>query len=1827
MWMLKLTLYAMLLLFAGTAHAVVSVNKFFNPLVVNPGDVSRLTIELYNANTADYINAAVTDNLPAGVQTAGAPNVTNTCSGTVSTTSNSISLTGGAVPAAQGSVSGNCTISFDVVGFTSGNLVNTIPASAMTGTAGGVPDTNTTPASATLQVSTQIPISGSKAFTPSTIPAGGRSRLRITLNNNNAYNQPGVALTDNLPAGVTVASNQTGATNTCGGTVTATPGAGTVSLTGGTIPAGAPGSCLIDVYVTSISPGTYINTVPVGAITSARGSGATNTQALTANLAVQNQLQISKAFSPTPVLVGQFSTLTVTVTNWTQTALTGLSVTDNLPPDVTIYNPPNASTTCSGGVVTATPGAGSVSLATASLGAANPTTGAAGVCTFSVRVVSSTTGTKTNTIPVNSITTTESLTNLTAATSNLTVTSGGGSGNVTVQKNWTPTTGAVQSLTTATINPGQAIRLRLFVRLQNTTTNLTNNAITDTLPAGVVVANPPNAQVVSPSTCGGAVIAAAGSGTITYSGFTLLGQGTTLTSCEIRVNVTSSIPGVYTNQIPANRLTNDQSVTNPAASNAITLGVNSGADVTKAFSPTVLTGGGISRLTISITNTNASALTSVSLTDTLPSASGGRAALVASPASATTDCGGGTVTATPGTNTITLNNGTVPAQIGGVPGLCTVQVNVRITTFSSAYTLTNTIPIGALSSAQGLTNASAAPANIGYSPLSINVLKEFSPLQINGGQSSTLTVRLSNPSSVATLTGAAFTDTMPPGMIVFTTPNPSTTCTGGAITATPGAGSWTFSGGQLAPLSSCTVSVRVTSVVTPNSTNTIPAGGVTTANGATNASAAAATLTVIPYVAVSKGFNPSQIVPGVISQLTINVANSNSFDLTAFQITDNLPSGVAIAAPNGLSTTCSGTPSAGVASVSLTNGTIAANSTCQISVNVTSSALGVYTNTIPAGNISNAQDVNPDVSGAVADLIVVSPTLAMIASFRAYADEAGQVIVEWQTASEIGAAGFYLERQEPGTGEYVRVTDELLPSLPLAPQGGAYRYADATAQVGQPYVYRLVEVEARGGENVYGPYPVIIAQPKPTSQSSARTGKALNQAQSTARMATRYERVARQPAAAEGQHPEATRAPAAAPMAAGALGPTRISIQEPGLYYLSSAVLAQVTGVSETQVKTLIRNNQLHLTHRGESVAVWPATQNAGLYFVGEKIDSLYTDTNVYWLRQGNGVRMAAAPGGRPKPAPGLSFRSMAMMEQDKFAAPNLATDPDADYWYWECLQAPLTYPYPPCDKDARTLTVPTPGATAVGEATVRVYLMGATDLIHGPDHHVQVRIKGQLVGETVWDGIGPQVLTATFSQSLLTDGDTAVEVRAMKDPGVTLSIFYLDRIELDYSRQYRAVNDMLRLRADNHAVVTVSGLSSANVSVLEVSDPRQPQRLNAITTDQAADGYRVSFKPASAAGDYLVVGPQGVRNLAAGTLTVDTPSALRQTDHEADYLIISPTALVEGAEALATYRSARFKTQVVGLQDIYDEFNFGIADPNAIRDFLAYTGQHWRTRPDYVVLAGKGSYDHKNRLGKGGNLLPVLMAPTPWGLFASDNRFTDIDGDGLPDYKSGRIPAFSNADITAYVTKLRTYEANAGDWTRQVLLLADNPDAGGDFATDSDTLAERLILDGLTARKLYHGASTPAGATPAALLTSLNNGVGLFNYLGHGAVTQLGQEAFLTNDSVASLNNGARLPVFSALTCAVGNGSYPGFNSLAEKLLWRQGGGAIAAWAPTGLSSNEQALILDQAFVEALYRSPRAATLGDAVQAALAALKAQQGDRFMLDIYGVTGDPALIVH
>ncbi len=353
-----------------------TISKAFGAPTVSPGGTTPLTFTLTNPNAALALKGVdFTDTLPSGLVVATPNGLAGSCGGgtiTATAGSGSISLSGATIAGA-----GSCSFSVDVLGVSAGTQNNT--TSAVTSTNGRTGNT------ASASVVVIAPPAIGKSFGAASILLGSSTGLTFTLNNANAATSlTGVGFTDSLPSGLVVATPN-GLTGSCGGgTLTATAGSGSISLTGATL-AGA-GSCSFSLDVTGTSAGTKNNTT--GAVTSAN-AGTGNTAS--ASVDVIAPPAISKSFGAPTVGFNGTTSLSFTLTNPNApTTLTGVGFTDTFPSGLVVATPNGLTGSCGGGTITATAGSGTISLSGATLAASSS-------CLFSVNVTGTSLGVKNNT--------------------------------------------------------------------------------------------------------------------------------------------------------------------------------------------------------------------------------------------------------------------------------------------------------------------------------------------------------------------------------------------------------------------------------------------------------------------------------------------------------------------------------------------------------------------------------------------------------------------------------------------------------------------------------------------------------------------------------------------------------------------------------------------------------------------------------------------------------------------------------------------------------------------------------------------------------------------------------------------------------------------------------------------------------------------------------------------------------------------------------------------------------------------------------------------------------------------------------------------------------------------------------------------------------------------------------------------------------------------------------------------------------------------------------------------------------------------------------------
>jgi hypothetical protein len=97
-----------------------------------------------------------------------------------------------------------------------------------------------------------------------------------------------------------------------------------------------------------------------------------------------------------------------------------------------------------------------------------------------------------------------------------------------------------------------------------------------------------------------------------------------------------------------------------------------------------------------------------------------------------------------------------------------------------------------------------------------------------------------------------------------------------------------------------------------------------------------------------------------------------------------------------------------------------------------------------------------------------APALVELRSFEAMAAP-DRILIHWQTAAEIDTAGFHLWRATDPTGQYVRLTDTLIPARGSSMMGADYVQEDPDVIGNQPYFYLLEDIDTTGLATRHGP--------------------------------------------------------------------------------------------------------------------------------------------------------------------------------------------------------------------------------------------------------------------------------------------------------------------------------------------------------------------------------------------------------------------------------------------------------------------------------------------------------------------------------------------------------------------------------------------------------------------------------------------------------------------------------------------------------------------------------------------------------------------------------------
>ncbi|MCM1522178.1 MAG: type IX secretion system sortase PorU [Muribaculaceae bacterium] len=314
--------------------------------------------------------------------------------------------------------------------------------------------------------------------------------------------------------------------------------------------------------------------------------------------------------------------------------------------------------------------------------------------------------------------------------------------------------------------------------------------------------------------------------------------------------------------------------------------------------------------------------------------------------------------------------------------------------------------------------------------------------------------------------------------------------------------------------------------------------------------------------------------------------------------------------------------------------------------------------------------------------------------------------------------------------------------------------------------------------------------------------------------------------------------------------------------------------------------------------------------------------------------------------------------------------------------------------------------------------------------------------------------------------------------------------------------------------------------------------------------------------------------------------------------IITNPDLRSEAERIAAIHRADSMEVHVLTPQPIYNEFASGAPDYNAFRRLMKMFYDRSQADPSlraprFVLFMGGVSYDHRRLTSEwrssSATLLPTWqtdIAQSDSYSYCSDDPVAFLEdnaglmtGHDLMCLAVGRIPARSRQDAKTYVDRLVAYMNSPaeGEWRNRVLLLADDGDDGIHLKQTEEY--ERALRsadsgDALTYRKVYLDSYNLEGGVAVAgrekLHTLLNDGVILWNYIGHAAPTEMSSEGIFERSDI--LNAYLRKPAFFyGATCSFVEWDRVEEAGLQLLTLKESGGlvGGIAAVRPVQIARN----------------------------------------------------------
>lgn len=824
---------------------------------------------------------------------------------------------------------------------------------------------------------------------------------------------------------------------------------------------------------------------------------------------------------------------------------------------------------------------------------------------------------------------------------------------------------------------------------------------------------------------------------------------------------------------------------------------------------------------------------------------------------------------------------------------------------------------------------------------------------------------------------------------------------------------------------------------------------------------------------------------------------------------------------------------------------------------------------------------------------IVAPTLVTLDSFDVLTD-GDSTTVKWATASEDANLGFNVYREVGGKRELLNASPiigtALRSRVNLETKSAGYSWTDVEPV--ENAVYYLEDIDMKGRRTIHGPVTPLRQDSGYERQTNP---KLLSDLRKLTKSAKQTDSVSGNETAAKAPAKTAAKASVNSgnsqrQFEIAARDGVKIAVQREGWYRITLAEL-QNAGFNLNSDP-----NNWQLFADGEEIPFRFGAENA-VEFYGHGVDLLETDKQTYYLTVGKsaGQRLPEEQATEVEQRnDAASFRNTATIKDRTIYLVGILNGDDSN-WF-----GALVY-----QGESASYDLAVNNRSGEGQARLKVKLQGLSDL----GHLVNLKFNNYDLGALNFAGYDNQSFEFEVPMSSVLEGNNRVTLLGVGDDDDLISV---DEVSLTYERKFTARDNKLTFSVSAGNTVQVGGFSDKNINVVEVNNDRAVRRL-AVQSEQTQNGFAFSLNAANYDREFVAF--TGSQTNEPASIVRNIPSSWNLAKNRAQFVIIAPELFREKAETLASVRRQEgFDTQVVSVEDIYDEFSFGATSVASLKEFLRRATQTWQVAPKYVLLLGDSSYDMRNYLAQPDrNLVPTKLIDTHVFETSSDGWIADFNDDGIEDIAIGRLPAGTEAEATRMIGKI----LRDRDVVREMKTNLFVADSG--FDADVDSL--RSILRSNVGTSVIRRSELDVPQMRSEIIAKTDSGQSVITYVGHGSSIAWSSSNFFRKADTVGLKND-RLSFYLLMTCLNGYTIDPGNDSLSESLMKAENG-AYAVWVSSGATRVYGQTDISRAATDMIFNRPNnPMRIGDIARAA----KSATADVEIRQTWQLIGDPTMFV-